>query len=107
MSIESSPTIIKYTDGVKVFLSTGGVWKRCYEVRSSTYCMFHSTWLSAGMCWIKVRIYLNENIFYLFIFFQQNYLIQSYPFVLHFLFPLGKNNKHFFYIYLHIYLGIA
>lgn len=33
MSLESSPAVIKYSDGVKVFSGAGGVWKCCWELR--------------------------------------------------------------------------
>ena len=55
MSIESSPTIIKYTDGVKVFSSAAAVWKCCGELRSREALVFQSTRLSVGVWWISAE----------------------------------------------------
>lgn len=55
MSVESSPAIIKYNDGVKVFSSAGGVRKCCCELRSCEALMSQSTWQSEGVWWMRTK----------------------------------------------------
>lgn len=68
MSVESSPAIIKYNDGVKVFSSAGGVRKCCCELRSCEALMSQSTWQSEGVWWMRTKyrsMCLKKNMLFL------------------------------------------
>lgn len=64
MSAESSPSIIKYTDGGNVFYSAGGVWKYCSKLRScEARVSIHMVCVNG---WIRAHIACTDlfNVFY-------------------------------------------